>query len=118
VNLDHLRRIASLGVPVQYGGGLRSIGAVDDALLAGAARVILGTAAFTDPALLEQALQKHGPERVVVSVDVRRGEVAIEAGPRPPMSASGRSLRPSSTTGCRSSRTRTSTATGCSGREF
>jgi phosphoribosylformimino-5-aminoimidazole carboxamide ribotide isomerase len=78
VNLDHLRRIASLGVPVQYGGGLRSIGAVDDALLAGAARVILGTAAFTDPALLEQALQKHGPERVVVSVDVRGGEVSIE----------------------------------------
>jgi phosphoribosylformimino-5-aminoimidazole carboxamide ribotide isomerase len=79
VNLEQLRLIAGeLDVPVQYGGGLRSIGAVDDALRAGAARVILGTAAFTDPALLEQALEKHGPERVVVSVDVRGGEVSIE----------------------------------------
>jgi phosphoribosylformimino-5-aminoimidazole carboxamide ribotide isomerase len=76
VNLDHLRRIAGeLGVPVQYGGGLRSAAAVSDALAAGAARVILGTAAFTQPGLLEQVLQEHGSERVLVSVDVRDGHV-------------------------------------------
>jgi phosphoribosylformimino-5-aminoimidazole carboxamide ribotide isomerase len=77
VNLEQLRRIASeLGVPVQYGGGLRSARAVDDAIQAGAARVILGTAAFTDPDLLRHALEVHGPERVLVSVDVRGGRVA------------------------------------------
>ena len=43
---------------------------------AGAARVILGTAAFTDPDLLRQALDAHGPERVLVVVDVRGGRVA------------------------------------------
>ncbi|HEY2537384.1 MAG TPA: 1-(5-phosphoribosyl)-5-[(5-phosphoribosylamino)methylideneamino]imidazole-4-carboxamide isomerase [Solirubrobacteraceae bacterium] len=76
VNLDHLRRIAGeLGVPVQYGGGLRSAQAVSHALRAGAARAILGTAAFTQPGLLEQVLQEHGPERVLVSVDVRDGHV-------------------------------------------
>lgn len=76
VNLQHLRRIAGeLGVPVQYGGGLRSAEAVSDALAAGAARVILGTAAFTQAGLLEQALAEHGPERVMVSVDVRGGHV-------------------------------------------
>ena len=76
VNLEHLRRIADeLGVPVQYGGGLRSVTAIDDALAAGAARVILGTAAFTQTGLLEQALSEHGPERVLVSVDVRGGRV-------------------------------------------
>ena len=76
VNLEHLRRIADeLGVPVQYGGGLRSVTAIDDALAAGAARVILGTAAFTQTGLLEQALSEHGPERVLVSVDVRGGHV-------------------------------------------
>ncbi len=78
VNLGHLRRIAELDVPVQYGGGLRSLDALDQALDAGAARVILGTAAFTDPGLLERALERHGPERIVVSVDVRGGEVVIE----------------------------------------
>ncbi len=77
VNLEHLRRIAGeLGVPVQYGGGLRSAQAVDDALRAGATRVILGTAAFSDPGLLRDALGVHGPERVLVSVDVRGGRVS------------------------------------------
>jgi phosphoribosylformimino-5-aminoimidazole carboxamide ribotide isomerase len=76
-NLAHLREIASaLAVPVQYGGGLRSAQAIRDALAAGARRVILGTAAFTDPQLLAQALAEHGPERVLVSVDVRGGRVA------------------------------------------
>jgi phosphoribosylformimino-5-aminoimidazole carboxamide ribotide isomerase len=79
VNLEHLRRITSeLGVPVQYGGGLRTPEAIAEALEEGAERVIVGTAAFTDPDLLERALQRHGPERVMVSVDVRAGEVAIE----------------------------------------
>ena len=56
-NLHHLERIAGeLGVPVQYGGGLRSIEAVRDALGAGATRVILGTAAFTDPDFLDEAV--------------------------------------------------------------
>jgi len=77
VNLEHLRRIAAeLAVPVQYGGGLRSSEALDAALDAGAARVILGTAAFTDPELLRRALDAHGPDRVLVSVDVRGGRVA------------------------------------------
>jgi phosphoribosylformimino-5-aminoimidazole carboxamide ribotide isomerase len=76
VNLDHLRRIVQeLEVPVQYGGGLRSGQAVSDAFDAGATRVILGTAAFTETGLLERALEEHGPERVLVSVDVRGGHV-------------------------------------------
>jgi phosphoribosylformimino-5-aminoimidazole carboxamide ribotide isomerase len=77
INLPQLRAISSeLGVPVQYGGGLRSAEAIARALEAGARRVILGTAAFTDPALLQSALEAHGPERVLVSVDVRGGRVA------------------------------------------
>jgi phosphoribosylformimino-5-aminoimidazole carboxamide ribotide isomerase len=76
VNLGHLRRIAGeLGVPVQYGGGLRSTQAVGDALAAGAMRVILGTAAFTQAGLLERVLEEHGEERILVSVDVRGGHV-------------------------------------------
>ena len=76
-NLSHLRRITSaLEVPVQYGGGLRSLRAVDEALDAGAARVILGTAALTAPDLLGEVLAAHGPARVLVSVDVRGGRVA------------------------------------------
>jgi phosphoribosylformimino-5-aminoimidazole carboxamide ribotide isomerase len=76
VNLDQLRRIhEELGVSIQYGGGLRSARAVDDALEAGALRVVLGTAAFKDPQLLRDALDAHGAEHVLVSVDVRGGQV-------------------------------------------
>jgi phosphoribosylformimino-5-aminoimidazole carboxamide ribotide isomerase len=75
VNLDHLRRITSeLGVPVQYGGGLRSVEAVRKALDAGAARVILGTAAFADPEFLD-AVVAEWPDRLLVSVDVRGGRL-------------------------------------------
>jgi phosphoribosylformimino-5-aminoimidazole carboxamide ribotide isomerase len=77
VNLKQLQRIAvNAGVPVQYGGGLRTAPAVADALAVGAERVILGTAAFTDPELLREVLDEHGPERVLVGVDVRDGHVA------------------------------------------
>ncbi len=77
VNLEQLRRIVlDAGVPVQYGGGLRTTRAVDEAIGAGAARVILGTAAFADPELLREVIETHGPERVLVGVDVRDGHVA------------------------------------------
>jgi phosphoribosylformimino-5-aminoimidazole carboxamide ribotide isomerase len=76
-NLDHLRRIAGeLEVPVQFGGGLRSLEAVGDALRAGAGRVVLGTAALKDADLLDEALRRHG-ERVAVAVDVRGGRVSV-----------------------------------------
>jgi len=75
-NLEHLERIAGeLGAPVQFGGGLRSRAAVEAALAAGAERVILGTAAYTDVDFLDDVLAAHG-DRVVVSVDVRGGRVA------------------------------------------
>jgi phosphoribosylformimino-5-aminoimidazole carboxamide ribotide isomerase len=77
VNLDHLRRITrELDVPVQYGGGLRSFVAVRDALAAGAQRVVLGTAAYTDVEFLEAVLAQWG-NRVVVAIDVRDGFVSV-----------------------------------------
>lgn len=75
-NLHHLRRIASeLGAPVQFGGGLRTPQTVSDAFDAGASRVILGTAAFTDPEFLTEMLERW-PGRVLVSVDTRGGKVS------------------------------------------
>ena len=75
-SLEHLERITNeLHVPVQYGGGLRSFQAVRDALRAGAERVILGTAAFTDVDFLDDVLASFR-ERIIVSVDTRGGNVA------------------------------------------
>lgn len=75
-SLDHLRRIAGeLGVPVQYGGGLRTLPAVRDALRAGAGRVIVGTAAFRDVDFLDSVVEAFGT-RVLVAVDVREGFIS------------------------------------------
>jgi phosphoribosylformimino-5-aminoimidazole carboxamide ribotide isomerase len=76
VNLEHVRRIAAEAeVPLQVGGGLRTIGAVRDAIAAGAARVLLGTAAYVDVDFLDQAIAEFD-DRVVVSVDARGGRLA------------------------------------------
>jgi phosphoribosylformimino-5-aminoimidazole carboxamide ribotide isomerase len=76
-NLPHLERITrELGVPVQYGGGLRSPQAIRSALAAGAQRVVVGTAAYTDSEFLATALETWGL-RVLVAVDVRAGHVSV-----------------------------------------
>src|SRR5580765_3265378 len=73
---DLVRRVvdASAGVPVQVGGGYRSQEAVEAALAAGAARVMVGTAAL-DPAFLAAAIAGFG-DRIVVAIDARDGRVA------------------------------------------
>jgi len=76
-NLDAVRRIAAaVECPIQVGGGLRDADSVAAALDAGAERVVIGTAALRDPGFLDEMLKLHG-ERVVVSVDARRGQVAL-----------------------------------------
>jgi phosphoribosylformimino-5-aminoimidazole carboxamide ribotide isomerase len=75
-NLEHVRRIAgSVNVPLQVGGGLRDAVAVDNAIAAGATRVVLGTAALRDLDFLDEVLAAHR-ERLIVSVDVRDGHLA------------------------------------------
>jgi phosphoribosylformimino-5-aminoimidazole carboxamide ribotide isomerase len=77
VNLHHLRRITmDLDIPVQYGGGLRDVAAVRNALGAGASRVVVGTAAYTDAEFLQTIVETWG-RRVLVAVDVREGHVSV-----------------------------------------
>jgi phosphoribosylformimino-5-aminoimidazole carboxamide ribotide isomerase len=76
-NLDHLRRITGeMAVPVQYGGGLRSLVAVREALAAGASRVVLGTAAYSDQEFLDSVVEAWGV-RIIVAIDVRGGHVSV-----------------------------------------
>lgn len=81
VNTSHLERIVrEMGARtdlIQCGGGLRTRADAENALAAGAGRVVIGTAAFTDPDMLAQLVSTHG-ERVAVGVDVRDGRVAVE----------------------------------------
>ena len=67
----------ALTIPVQVGGGIRSVDTASGLFEAGAARVVVGTAAVSNPKLVEDLCQRFGPDRVVVALDARDGLVAI-----------------------------------------
>ena len=74
-NLAALKRILTTGLRVQFGGGLRDFQALRRALALGVSRVVVGTAAVEDPALVEETLETFGPQRVAVAIDAREGKV-------------------------------------------
>ena len=77
VNIDRVREITSaVDLPLQLGGGLRSEQSFDQALAAGASKVILGTAALQDPSLLDRLIARDA-SRLIVSVDSRAGIAAV-----------------------------------------
>ncbi len=76
--LVEIFRIAkSLGAQVEFGGGLRDLDALDQALQMGVDRAILGTAAIEDPGILRSAIERWGPERVGAGLDARGGIVRV-----------------------------------------
>jgi len=78
VNGDAVRAILhAVSAPVQLGGGVRSLQNIEAWIEAGVSRVILGTAAVRDPALVKTAARRW-PEQIAVSVDVRKGKVAVQ----------------------------------------
>lgn len=69
--------LETVSFPVQLGGGIRTLGQIEAWLDKGLARVILGTVAVRDPALVREAAQKF-PGRVAVGIDAKGGKVAVE----------------------------------------
>ncbi len=78
VNLAVIERIvAACGLPIEVGGGIRTEATVSELLGLGVDRVVLGTAAVKDPALVAQLCQRYG-ERIIIGIDARDGMVAVE----------------------------------------
>ena len=78
-NLETVRRMAAaIGIPLQLGGGLRDEDAIERALAAGAARVVIGTRAAESVDFVKQAVQRFGGERIAVGIDARDGMAAIK----------------------------------------
>jgi len=69
--------VKSVSVPVQIGGGIRTLAQIESYLEAGIVYVILGTIALKDPALLKEACEKF-PGKIIVGLDSRKGKVAIQ----------------------------------------
>ena len=69
--------ITGLSIPVQLGGGIRSVAEARRFLELGAAKVILGTAALEKPEILQQISEEYGKERIIVAVDAKEGYVVV-----------------------------------------
>lgn len=70
--------ITCAGVPVQVGGGIRSVERVKELLDAGADRLIVGTRALTDEEFLQHAIDAAGPARIMLSLDMKGGKLGID----------------------------------------
>ncbi len=66
----------SLKIPVEFGGGLRTLDQIEEILDLGAERAILGTVAAERPDVVQEAVRRH-PDSIVVGIDARRGNVAL-----------------------------------------
>jgi phosphoribosylformimino-5-aminoimidazole carboxamide ribotide isomerase len=76
-NLEILKRIIDrVDATIQFGGGLRSLEDMEEALAAGVDKLVLGTSAIENPGLLASALKKFGAARLIVAIDGLRGQVA------------------------------------------
>ena len=69
--------LSAVSVPVQLGGGIRTLADIERWIEAGVSRVILGTVAVKEPQIVIAAARKF-PEQIAVSVDVRAGKVAVD----------------------------------------
>ncbi len=77
INLQRLQEIrTAVELPIQFGGGIRNLEDIRMALELGATRVVLGTIAVQNYDIVQRALARFGPERIVVGIDARNGMVA------------------------------------------
>jgi phosphoribosylformimino-5-aminoimidazole carboxamide ribotide isomerase len=67
----------SLNIPIEVGGGIRNLATIEDYLSSGVRWVILGTAAFQNRSLVEEACRRY-PERVILGIDAKKGRIAIQ----------------------------------------
>ena len=78
VNADRIREICeSVNVPVQTGGGIRTIEDIEAKLGCGISRVIIGTKAVSDSEFVKKAIDKYG-DKIVIGIDAKDGMVAVE----------------------------------------
>ncbi len=74
-NRSLLKPLCAIGPQIQFGGGLRSLAEVEAVLSIGATRVVLGTLAIEQPAIVADAVKSFGADRIVVGLDVRDGRI-------------------------------------------
>lgn len=78
-NLQAVKEILeSVNIPAELGGGIREISHIEEVLNMGVTRVILGSVAVKNPALVKEACKIYGSDKIVVGIDAKDGVVAVE----------------------------------------
>ncbi|NLJ96871.1 MAG: 1-(5-phosphoribosyl)-5-[(5-phosphoribosylamino)methylideneamino]imidazole-4-carboxamide isomerase [Clostridiales bacterium] len=70
--------IDNINIPIQLGGGIRSIKDIENKLNLGVSRVIIGTKAAVDPGFMKEAIAIFGSDKVIAGIDAKDGIVAVE----------------------------------------
>lgn len=79
VNLEVLSKVASsTTAAIQFGGGIKSEAAAEEAFRCGAKKVICGSIAVENPGLLKSLLKRFGGERVILGADIREGKISLK----------------------------------------
>lgn len=79
VNAEAIKKIVnSVSLPVQLGGGIRTLENIKEVLDLGVYRAIIGTKAVENPDFIKEAIDKFGAEHIVVGIDAKDGLVAVE----------------------------------------
>lgn len=76
-NLESVKEIVAVGLPIELGGGIRTLADIESVLSLGVRRAILGTALVRNPELRQAAFREFG-DRVVAGIDAKNGKVAVE----------------------------------------
>ncbi len=77
-NLEVVAEVSkAIGLPIQVGGGIRSVEAVENLLTSGIRYVILGSLAFSDPSTIARIRDKFGPDPIIVALDNKDGKVMV-----------------------------------------
>ena len=74
-NGDIVRAVAATGLRVELGGGIRSMADLEAVFALGVWRAVIGSAAVSDPDLVQAAVRRYGPERIAVGIDAKDGLV-------------------------------------------
>lgn len=74
--LPQLKKMSAMGIRYEVGGGIRTLDTIAEVIAAGAARVILGTAAYRAPEMLQEACSRW-PDRIAAGIDARAGHVSL-----------------------------------------
>lgn len=74
-NSDIVRSVASVGLRIELGGGIRTMSDLEAVFDLGVWRAVIGSAAVSDPDFVKSAIEKYGPERIAVGIDTKDGFV-------------------------------------------